>query len=100
LKISIHLQIRFLAAFKSMVGKDQIKLTINSAYFTLEDLIFKLTNEIGHRFNDLIINNKTKEINPEILIFINHSEIQTLQKLKTPLSDNDQITFLSSIHGG
>ena len=98
--MNIHLQIRFLAALKSVVGKDQINLTIKSSSFTLEDLIVKLTSEIGNEFNDLIINKKTKEINPDILIFINNIEVQTLQKLKTPLSDGDQITFLSSIHGG
>jgi molybdopterin converting factor small subunit len=98
--MNIHLQIRFLAALKSVVGKDQINLTIKSSSFTLEDLIVKLTSEIGNEFNDLIINKKTKEINPDILIFINNAEVQTLQKLKTPFSDGDQITFLSSIHGG
>lgn len=75
-------------------------MIINSSQFSLEDLINKLMDEIGNKFKELIINKKTKDINPEILIFINNSEVQTLQRLKTALSDGDQITFLSSIHGG
>jgi molybdopterin converting factor small subunit len=55
---------------------------------------------MGNNFKDMIINKKTQDIRSEILIFINNSEAQTLQNLKTSLSDGDQITFISSIHGG
>lgn len=75
-------------------------MKINSKYFTLEDLINKLIEQFGQKFKDLLINEKTKNINPDILIFIDNREIHTLQKMKTPLSNGNQITFLSSIHGG
>jgi len=55
---------------------------------------------LGHDFKNLIINTKTNEINPEILIFIDKKEIQTLQKLDTNLINSNKIAFLSSIHGG
>jgi molybdopterin converting factor small subunit len=68
--------------------------------FTVEHLIDELTKDFGDNFKNLIINTKTKEVKPEILIFIDDKEIQTLQKLSTPLSDGNKIVFLSSIHGG
>lgn len=55
---------------------------------------------MGTNFKDMIINKKSHEIRSEILIFINKSEAQTLRNLKTSLSDGDQITFISAIHGG
>ena len=98
--IGIYLDVVFLASIKTIVGKDRIALEINSNQVTLENLITELANNLGHNFRDLIINAETKEVNPEILIFIENREIQTLKKLKTPLSDGNQIVFLSSIHGG
>lgn len=83
-----------------MIGKEQITINLKSKFFTVEDLVNKLIHELGQSFKDLIINQKTKNINPDILIFVDNREIQTLQKLKTPLSNGNQITFLSSIHGG
>ncbi len=97
---TIILHIKFLSSLKSHLKKDQLILRINSEYFTVENLINELIKELGQKFEDLILNPKIKNINPEILIFIDNKEIQTLQKLKTPLSDGNKIVFLSSIHGG
>lgn len=97
---TIILHIKFLSSLKSLLKKDQLILRPNSEYFTVENLITELINELGQKFEDLIFNPKTKNINPAILIFIDNKEIQTLQKLKTPLSDGNKIVFLSSIHGG
>jgi len=59
-----------------------------------------LTEDIGDSFKNRIVNQNTKDIRSDILIFINNAEAQTLQNLKTALFDGDQITFISSIHGG
>lgn len=83
-----------------MVGRDRLIIKTKLKYFTVENLINKLVNDLGQSFRDLIINKKKNEINPEILIFVDNKEIQTLKNLNTPLSDGNQIVFLSSIHGG
>jgi len=96
----IYLQIKFLASLKTILGKDQLIYNIDTNNFTLENLIDELIKEFGQTIENLLMNKETKNINPEILIFIDNKEIQTLQKLKTPLKDGNHITFLSSIHGG
>lgn len=73
---------------------------INSKKITVRDLIFELNKKLGQNFGDLIVNNNINEINPEILIFVNNKEIQTLQKLETILTDGNYIVFISAIHGG
>ncbi len=96
----IFLDIQFLSSLRTMLGKDRITIKIDSKDFTVRDLITKLDDELGQNFRDLIINNKINVINPEILIFVNSKEIQTLEKLNTPLTNGNHIVFVSSIHGG
>ncbi|MHA1651240.1 MAG: MoaD/ThiS family protein [Candidatus Helarchaeota archaeon] len=97
---NIRLYVKFLASLKSILGIDKLIIEVNSNDFTVEKLIIRLSKELGIKFKKLIINEKTKKINPDILIFIDKKEIQTLQNLQTLLSDGSQIVFLSSIHGG
>lgn len=73
---------------------------MNSKNITVRDLIFELNKKLGRNFGNLIVNKELNEINPEILIFVNDKEIQTLQKLETILTDGNYIAFVSAIHGG
>ena len=98
--IRINLYIKFLSTIKSIVGRKELIIKVNSNHITLDNLINELIYELGESFRELIFNLEAKEINPEILIFVDSKEISSLQKLKTPLSDGNQIVFLSSIHGG
>lgn len=89
-----------MSSIKAFVGIDKLIIKLDTNFFTIKNLINKLIDELGQSFKDLIIDKRNKEINPEILIFVDNREIQTLQKLNTILSDGNQIVFLSSIHGG
>ena len=85
---------------KSVLDINEILYTIDQDHFIIEDLINKLIDDYGKIFKNLILKKDTFSINPEILIFVDNKEIGTLKKLKTPLHNDNQITFLSSIHGG
>ncbi|MHA1321921.1 MAG: MoaD/ThiS family protein [Candidatus Helarchaeota archaeon] len=94
------LKIRFYSTLKTLIGKEELQLRLNSEEFTLEDLIRKLGEQFSSKFEDEILNNNKTEIKPEILIFVNDREIRLLQNLKTQLYDGYQIAFVPSIHGG
>ncbi len=98
--IKIILNIKFLSLIQEITGIEKLNLQIDVEQFSIMDLIHELDIKFGQSFKDLIINKKNKGIKPEILIFIDNKEIQSLQNLNTLLSDGDQIVFLSSIHGG
>ena len=83
-----------------MTGKAQIQIELASDFLTVEELINQLICKLGQKFEHSILNTEQGTLKPEILIFVDNFEIQTLQKLKTRLFNGSTVTFLSSIHGG
>jgi len=66
----------------------------------LKELIMELSNSFGVEFEKFILNEEENKINPFILILVNDISIDLLQNLNTILHNNDEVTFLPSIHGG
>ena len=91
---------KFLGSIISISKVQNYNLETNKEVFTIRDLILKLTKVFGNQFKGYILDEKDKKINPYIIILINDKSIDLLDRLSTILKDNDNIVFLSSIHGG
>ncbi|RNA10853.1 ubiquitin-related modifier 1-like [Brachionus plicatilis] len=96
----LHLTIEFSGGAELLfnnVKKHQIELPDNRKW-TIKDLLAWIKDNLLKQKPELFIQDET--IRPGILILVNDSDWDLLGNLTYELNDNDNITFISTLHGG
>lgn len=92
------INVKFLAAFRDVVGKNYVDVTIEEGE-TVEELLKRLCNQFGKKLRNLIFR-KNDSITNNVVIFVNGRNILTLDGLKTKLKDDDYLILSTPLTGG
>jgi MoaD family protein len=87
-------RIRFFGSFRSITGKEEESVELAEA--TLEGLVQAMDRSYGQRFIQTL-RDPQKQLSPGMMALVNGQQFPGWQ---TPLSDGDEVTFLSAIAGG
>ena len=93
-----ELKINFLSLLEDIIGFDSVNILLDENS-TVKDMLEKLTQKFGMKFQRNILNS-TNELNKYIILGINGKDIRSLDNLKTIIVENDDISFLPAIAGG
>jgi MoaD family protein len=90
------IKLRFTAQIKEVtgVGTDQIELNENEK---LHDLIKKLVDRYGHKFENILFNDAQVYRNSNLIV-VNQSQVNYEEN--TTLTEGVQVTLMSPISGG
>ncbi|CEP19768.1 hypothetical protein [Parasitella parasitica] len=83
------------------VSKHTIKFPAKQAddkKSTLQDLIFHIRDTMMTEKKDLFVEKDT--VRPGILVLINNVDWELCDELEYELNNNDEIVFISTLHGG
>ncbi|BAB59950.1 molybdopterin converting factor subunit 1 [Thermoplasma volcanium GSS1] len=87
--------VRYYANLRSVTGK---KLEEFDGIKNIDDLISLLNQEYGEKFRKLMYNGN--ELYPNVIILLNGNNINSIEGLKTPLKDGDNIDVFPPVAGG
>ncbi len=93
-----ELKINFLSLLEDLIGFDSVNILLDENS-TVKDMLEKLTQKFGMKFQRNILNS-TNELNKYIILGINGKDIRSLDNLNTIIGENDDISFLPAIAGG
>ena len=93
-----ELKVNFLSLLEDLIGFDSVNIILDENS-TVKDMLEKLTQKFGMKFQRNILNS-TNELNKYIILGINGKDIRSLDNLNTIIGENDEISFLPAIAGG
>ncbi len=93
-----ELKVNFLSLLEDLIGFDSVIIFLDENS-TVKDMLEKLTQKFGKKFQRNILNS-TNELNKYIILGINGKDIRSLDNLNTAIGENDEISFLPAIAGG
>jgi len=93
-----ELKVNFLSLLEDLIGFDSVNIFLDE-HSTVKDMLEKLTQKFGKKFQRNILNS-TNELNKYIILGINGKDIRSLDNLNTIIGENDEISFLPAIAGG
>ncbi len=93
-----ELKVNFLSLLEDLIGFDSVNIILDENT-TVKDMLEKLTQKFGMKFQRNILNS-TNELNKYIILGINGKDIRSLDNLNTIIGENDEISFLPAIAGG
>lgn len=93
-----ELKVNFLSLLEDLIGFDSVNIILDENS-TVKDMLEKLTQKFGMKFQKNILNS-TNELNKYIILGINGKDIRSLDNLNTIIGENDDISFLPAIAGG
>ena len=96
---NITVKVNFLGATSGDVGIHDISLTLRSLS-NLKDLLKKLAEKLGMKFQQNIFDPKSDILNKKITIIVNGRHYTTLDGLETRLKNDDEISFFPPLGGG
>jgi MoaD family protein len=89
-RVTVH----FYGSFRHVAGKEEESVELAEA--TLEGLVQAMERSYGQRFSQTL-RDPQKQLSPGMMALVNGKQFPGWQ---TPLSDGDEVTFLSAIAGG
>ncbi|CAF0907440.1 unnamed protein product [Brachionus calyciflorus] len=96
----LHLTIEFSGGAELLFGnvkKHQVELN-NDTKWTIRELLVWIKDNLLKHKPEMFLQDET--IRPGILILVNDSDWDLLGNLSYELNDNDNVTFISTLHGG
>jgi len=97
--LKIHL--RLYGVFRTAAGSPSIQLELSSTTPTVRTVIDVLASHKEYRdLAQLLLNDQTSDPRPNALIMVSGREISSLDGLKTPLLESDEVSLLPVAHGG
>ncbi len=87
-------QVRFFGSFRNVTGKEAESVELAEA--TLEGLVQAMDRSYGQPFTQTL-RDPQKQLSPGMMAMVNGKQFPGWQ---TPLSEGDEVTFLSAIAGG
>jgi MoaD family protein len=91
-------EVLYFAEFKQITNKDQEKFELDNNH--LNELVKLLIKKYGKKIQNLIWDEKNKQINSLVSIVINNQAIREKDPLQIDLIDGDTIVFLMPVSGG
>ncbi len=93
-----NIKVEFNGGLELIFKNKQLSLQINREQFTLQDLVDELKTHIKERPEFFLT--KEGKVRPGVLVLINDSDWELFDKEHTSLSNNDTVSFISTLHGG
>ena len=89
----------YLSIKKAMGNRSPIEMKIEGA--TLRDVLNELREKFGKDLGNLLYDDETKEVSPNILVFVNGRHYSFLPKqMDTELKDDDEVSIFPPVAGG
>ena len=95
---TIKLNVTFSGGCEILFGTRSLSIDVPSST-TLGSLVVLLKDKIVERPDQFIVNNNTT-LRPGILALVNDTDGDLLGGSEYNLEDNDQVSFISTLHGG
>jgi len=93
----LRIRVRYLAVLKGLTEQPEKTVTLEGA--SLSDLIEMLRQKEDGPLKSRFFTS-SGEVRPDLLIFINGVDHSLLGGRSAELKDDDEVTFLPSVHGG
>ncbi|HPC28002.1 MAG TPA: MoaD family protein [Candidatus Methanomethylicus sp.] len=93
----MRIRVRYLAVLKGLTEQPEKTVTLEGA--SLSDLIEMLRQKEDGPLKSRFFTS-SGEVRPDLLIFINGVDHSLLGGRSAELKDEDEVTFLPSVHGG
>jgi len=93
----LRIRVRYLAVLKGLAKQPEKTVTLEGAF--LSDLIANLRQTEGESLKSRFFASNG-DVRPDLLIFINGVDCSLLGGRSAELKDDDEVTFLPSVHGG
>jgi MoaD family protein len=94
------IKIRGYLTFREIIGEREIAITEGEA-LTVNDLLIRLSEELGQRFREIIYDPQTKILSEHVAVIINgRSYLNLPGKLATLLKDGDEVAIFPPMAGG
>ena len=88
--------VKFLSLIRELAGREKVQLQANN----LEELIGKLSEKYGKKFEKRIWDAETKKLNDDIVILVNGKNLILLDGIKTILKEEDVVVIFPMAGGG
>jgi MoaD family protein len=86
--------------FRKIVGERSFPLSEGES-MTVDDLLARLSNEIGEQFNELVFDPQTGALSQHVSVLVNGRHCSHLpDKLDTQLKDGDEVAIFPPLAGG
>lgn len=95
----LKVKVTFLGRIRSAIGRREIELKLNRQR-TIGDLLEKICETYGERFQTVVLDPKTHKTHRHITILLNDVNILSQENLDTKLKDNDRVTIMPVVAGG
>ena len=89
-----EVRVRFYGSFRNITGKEIDTIKLDQA--TLEGLAYALETAYGQGFTH-VLRDPQQNLSPGMMVLVNGKQFTGWQ---TPLSERDDVTFMSAIAGG
>ena len=93
-----NINIEFNGGLELIFKNKQLSLKFEKEQFTLQELVDALKSHIIERPEFFLT--KEGKVRPGVLVLINDSDWELFDKEHTILSNNDTVSFISTLHGG
>lgn len=90
----MKVKVYYHASFSDITGREEE--IIQTECLTLEEMLDNLRVRYGKEFEELLFDQKTGNISPGVVVFVN----SLLTPRHTPLKDGDEVAFLMPLAGG
>jgi molybdopterin synthase sulfur carrier subunit len=97
--MNVHLKLY--GVFRTAAKTKELVIDIPGKTPTVKTVISRLVTQDGFEsLKELLVDKETSDPRPNALIMLSGREINTLQGLETPLTENDELALLPVAHGG
>lgn len=90
-----RVKVKFFLKFKEITGKKEEEINLEGEN-NVDELLKLLIKKYGRKFENSILDDEKKQLNPYIRILINGKVMDPLNKLK----ENDVVSILFPVAGG
>lgn len=93
------IKVRYLGHFSKLAGVKDEQIAFNGD-LNIKLLIEKLSDIHGSKFKDAILDSKTGQIHPLVMVMVNFTHILSLDGIQTKIKNGDLITIMPPLAGG
>lgn len=95
----LKVTVTFLGLIRNAIGRREIEVKLNRQK-TIGDLLEKICETYGERFQTFVLDPKTHKTHRHITILLNDVNILSQENLNTKLKGNDRVIIMPVVAGG
>ncbi len=92
--------VKAFATVRDVIGMNGVAKIEVREEITVEELLRRLSRELGERFNELVYDPRKNSLAPGVRILVNGRDIDFLKGLSTTLKEGDTVAIIPPIAGG